>query len=47
MLSDAFVAYAGDTRHDPRVGINWPVKPLHINERDRTYPDFDETTFDG
>jgi dTDP-4-dehydrorhamnose 3,5-epimerase len=33
--------------NDPRFGIVWPVEPAVISERDRTYPDFDEGTFDG
>ena len=32
---------------DPRFGIRWPLSPKVISERDRTYPDFDEATFDG
>jgi dTDP-4-dehydrorhamnose 3,5-epimerase len=28
--------------NDPAVGITWPAEPVVINERDRTYPDFDE-----
>ena len=32
---------------DPRVGIHWPLAPAVMSERDRTYPDFDEATFDG
>jgi dTDP-4-dehydrorhamnose 3,5-epimerase len=27
---------------DPRVGIDWPLAPIVISERDRTYPDFDD-----
>jgi dTDP-4-dehydrorhamnose 3,5-epimerase len=48
-VTELYTAAAGRGMRfdDPRVGINWPVKPLHINERDRTYPDFDDTTFDG
>ena len=26
--------------NDPAFGIEWPVEPLVISERDRTYPDF-------
>ena len=25
---------------DPAFGIEWPIEPLVISERDRTYPDF-------
>jgi dTDP-4-dehydrorhamnose 3,5-epimerase len=32
---------------DPAFGIAWPVPPAFMSERDRTYPDFDEKTFDG
>ncbi|HTA20640.1 MAG TPA: dTDP-4-dehydrorhamnose 3,5-epimerase family protein [Polyangia bacterium] len=32
---------------DPLIGITWPAKPAFINERDRTYPDFDAVKFDG
>jgi dTDP-4-dehydrorhamnose 3,5-epimerase len=33
--------------NDPRLGIRWPQAPVVISERDRNFPDFDETTFDG
>jgi len=33
--------------NDPRIGIRWPVHPTVINERDRTWPDFEEVAFDG
>lgn len=33
--------------NDPRIGIRWPVRPTVINERDRTWPDFEEAAFDG
>lgn len=33
--------------NDPRVAISWPLAPAVISERDRTLPDFDESTFDG
>jgi dTDP-4-dehydrorhamnose 3,5-epimerase len=48
-MSAVYVANAGRGLRfdDPRVGIAWPVKPLVIHERDRTYPDFDAATFDG
>lgn len=26
--------------NDPRFGIQWPMDPVVINDRDRTYPDF-------
>ena len=25
---------------DPAFGIGWPLAPVHMHERDRTYPDF-------
>ena len=27
--------------NDPRVGITWPVTPVTMSDRDRTYPDLD------
>jgi len=33
--------------NDPRFGINWPLAPAVISERDRAFPDFDERVFDG
>jgi dTDP-4-dehydrorhamnose 3,5-epimerase len=33
--------------NDPRFGIPWPLTPVVISERDRTWADFDETSFDG
>ncbi len=33
--------------NDPRLGIEWPRSPAVISERDATYPDFDEASFDG
>jgi len=33
--------------NDPRFGIRWPVEPVVMSEQDRSYPDFDEATFDG
>ncbi len=32
---------------DLRIGIRWPVTPTVMSERDRTWPDFDEASFDG
>ena len=32
---------------EPRIGIRWPRAPTVMSERDRSYPDFDEATFDG
>jgi dTDP-4-dehydrorhamnose 3,5-epimerase len=32
---------------DPRFGIEWPVAPVVITERDATYQDFDPERFDG
>jgi dTDP-4-dehydrorhamnose 3,5-epimerase len=32
---------------DPRFGIRWPRTPSVISARDRAYPDFDPTQFDG
>jgi dTDP-4-dehydrorhamnose 3,5-epimerase len=32
---------------DPAFGIAWPVAPAFMSERDRTYADFNERTFDG
>ena len=28
--------------NDPAFGIQWPMSPTAISERDRTYPDFDQ-----
>jgi dTDP-4-dehydrorhamnose 3,5-epimerase len=33
--------------NDPAFGIAWPLAPDVISERDRSYPDFDETLLDG
>jgi dTDP-4-dehydrorhamnose 3,5-epimerase len=33
--------------NDPRFGIEWPVAPAVITERDATYADFDPRDFDG
>ena len=33
--------------NEPAFGIEWPVEPTVISERDRTYPDFDPEHFDG
>jgi len=33
--------------NDPRIGIEWPMTPRIIAERDASYPDFDPATFDG
>lgn len=33
-------AAAGVRWDDPAFGIEWPGKPVVINDRDRTYPDF-------
>lgn len=32
---------------DPAFGIEWPVAPTVMNERDRTYPDFDPALLHG
>ena len=32
---------------DPAFGIEWPLAPVVISERDRGYPDFDPDRFDG
>jgi len=32
---------------DRRIGIRWPAQPAVISDRDRTWPDFDEASFDG
>ena len=33
--------------NDPRLSIRWPVEPLVMSPRDRSFADFDEDTFDG
>jgi dTDP-4-dehydrorhamnose 3,5-epimerase len=30
--------------NEPQIGITWPVEPVVISERDRTYPDLDPAT---
>jgi dTDP-4-dehydrorhamnose 3,5-epimerase len=35
---------AGVRYNDPAFGIEWPIEPAIINERDRTWPDFDPAT---
>jgi dTDP-4-dehydrorhamnose 3,5-epimerase len=32
---------------DPAIGIHWPLRPVVISERDRSYPDFDPLLLDG
>jgi len=32
---------------DPRLGIRWPVAPKVLSERDRSFADFSEESFDG
>jgi dTDP-4-dehydrorhamnose 3,5-epimerase len=32
---------------DPALGIDWPVRPTVISERDAGYPDIDPATFDA
>ena len=34
-------AARGARWNDPAFGIDWPAEPLVVNERDRTYPDFE------
>ena len=31
---------------DPALGIDWPVRPVVISDRDAAYPDIDPATFD-
>lgn len=33
--------------NDPAFGVGWPFEPEVISERDRSYPDFDPSRFDG
>jgi dTDP-4-dehydrorhamnose 3,5-epimerase len=33
--------------NDPAFTLEWPVAPQVVSERDRTYPDFDLSRFDG
>jgi dTDP-4-dehydrorhamnose 3,5-epimerase len=33
--------------NDPALSIAWPSEPIVISERDRHYPDFDLSRFDG
>jgi dTDP-4-dehydrorhamnose 3,5-epimerase len=33
--------YVGIRYDDPLFGVDWPVEPAHISERDRAFPDFD------
>jgi dTDP-4-dehydrorhamnose 3,5-epimerase len=33
--------------NDPALSITWPFEPVLMSERDRGYPDFDVSRFDG
>jgi dTDP-4-dehydrorhamnose 3,5-epimerase len=33
--------------NDPRVGIDWPIMPTRMSDRDRTYPDLNPERPDG
>jgi dTDP-4-dehydrorhamnose 3,5-epimerase len=49
LMGRPFVADAarGLRWNEPRFGIEWPLAPAVISERDRGYPDLDEARFDG
>ncbi len=48
-MSEFYVPAAarGVRWNDPCFAIDWPEEPAVICERDRVYPDFDPTKFDG
>jgi dTDP-4-dehydrorhamnose 3,5-epimerase len=48
-MGEFFVAEAarGFRWNDPAFAISWPFAPAVMSERDRSYPDFDESRFDG
>jgi dTDP-4-dehydrorhamnose 3,5-epimerase len=29
--------------NDPAIGIEWPIKPIDVSEKDRNWPDFDSS----
>ena len=48
-MGEFFVADAarGFRWNDSAFSIAWPFQPAVLSERDRHYPDFDESRFDG
>lgn len=48
-MGEFFVAEAarGFRWNDPAFAISWPFAPVVMSERDQSYPDFDESRFDG
>ena len=43
LMADFFDSqrYVGIRYDDPLFGVDWPVEPAHISERDRAFSDFD------
>jgi dTDP-4-dehydrorhamnose 3,5-epimerase len=48
-MGEVYVAGAarGVRWNDPAFDIRWPLEPVVISERDRGYPDYDPSRFDG
>ena len=40
-------SYRGIRYNDPAFGFRWPMEPLVISEKDRSYPDFDPESLRG
>ena len=36
--------YTGFRYDDPALGVNWPVEPVVVSDRDRGFGTFDTTT---
>ncbi len=49
MMGRSYLAGAarGFRWNDPRIGIRWPEPPRVLSGPDRSWPDFDEASFDG
>ena len=45
MVSDAYAPEAerGIRWNDPKIGVEWPIEPVEISEKDAAWPDFDST----
>jgi dTDP-4-dehydrorhamnose 3,5-epimerase len=48
-MSEMFApgAARGIRYNDPAFGFRWPMEPVVISERDRTFPDFDPASLEG
>lgn len=45
MVSDAYAPEAerGIRWNDPKIGVEWPIEPVEISQKDAAWPDFDPT----